>query len=166
MSKGDTLGGMNALRNQILAGAVVGCLLTPVSGHTVPAVLRSYIEPTQEVNLPPSSPASYMPWYALPSRFLFSGGYFMKLSVTELQIDHVADNSRCTRKNRTFMISASFEQPVGREFFSSRVDLPLVSADRFSVSRLAPASVGDYVLFLSNTQLDNPAAYIRLSARF
>jgi len=114
----------------------------------------------------PASAASYMPWYAVPGRFLFSGSYYTHLNITEMRIDHVSDNSRCTRRNRVFMISATFAQPIGNRLFSSRFDLPLFSADRFMVSRLAPASLGDYVIHLSNAPLYNSAAQLILSARF
>ncbi len=143
----------------IVCSAVVGFLLTPVSIEAAVSATR------QSFRDAPITAPKYTPWYNLADRF-FSGYYYMNLSLTELQIDHVASNSRCTRKNRTFMISASFEQPVGTNFFSGRFDVPLFFADRFTISRLAPASVGDYVLHLSNSQIENNAAYLRVSARF
>ena len=107
-----------------------------------------------------------IPWYSFPGRFFFSGGYYMNLSITEMRIDHVSENSRCTRKNRTFMISASFAQPIGNRMFSSSFELPILSADRLMVSRLVPASVGDYVVHLSNTPLLGSASQVLVSARF
>jgi hypothetical protein len=107
-----------------------------------------------------------IPWFILPGRYLFSGGYYVKLSIQEMRIDHMTDNTRCTRHNRTFMISASFAQPVGKELFSSRFELPLASADSFSPSRLAPASVGDYVMHLSNSPLVTQVSMLMLTARF
>jgi len=83
-----------------------------------------------------------------------------------MRIDHVSENSRCTRKNRTFMISASFAQPIGNRMFSSSFELPILSADRLMVSRLVPASVGDYVVHLSNTPLLGSASQVLVSARF
>jgi hypothetical protein len=90
----------------------------------------------------------------------------MKLNRTAMRIDHVADNSRCTRKNRTFMITAFFGQPIGNNLFSGTFELPIVSADRFKISRLAPASVGDYVVHLSDTPMYSSSAQLRISARF
>jgi hypothetical protein len=112
------------------------------------------------------APTRTIPWFILPGRFLLSGAYFVKLSVQEMRIDHMTDDTRCTRKNRTFMISAAFAQPIGRQLFSSGLEIPLFSADRFAVDRLAPASVGDYVLHLSNTPLTSSVAQLMLTARF
>ena len=117
---------------------------------------------THRGNLPDGN---YLPWFSVPSRFLFTGNYYAHLSRVEMRIDHVASDSRCTRQNRTFMISASYAQPIGL-MGSSRFDIPLVSADRFDVTRLAPASVGDYVVHLSDNRVYNPALYLLLTARF
>jgi hypothetical protein len=145
----------------------VGYLLTPVSSEALQTATRqTFEEPGYYMEPTPASAADYMPWYAIPNRFLFSGGYYADLSITELKIDHVSQNSKCTRKNRTFMISASYETPVGTNFFSTRMDVPLLFADRFSVTRLAPASVGDYVLHLSNSPMEYGAGFIRVSTRF
>jgi hypothetical protein len=46
------------------------------------------------------------------------------------------------------------------------MDVPLLFADRFSVSRLAPAAMGDYVLRLSNAPMENAAGFLRISTRF
>lgn len=161
MLTGDRLEAMKIPVKFALYSSLVGLLLMPVSARAaVEATRQSF-----QTGVAPVRAPNYTPWYNLTDRY-FSGYYYMNLSLTELQIDHVASNSRCTRKNRTFMISASFEQPVGRDFFMGRFDVPLLFADRLVVSRLAPASVGDYVLHLSNSQIENNAAYLRVSARF
>ena len=107
-----------------------------------------------------------IPWYSFPGRYLFSGGYYMNLSITEMRIDHVSEDSRCTRKNRTFMISASFAQPIGNRLFSSSFEFPVLSADRLMMSRLETASIGDYIVHLSNTPLLGSASQMLISARF
>lgn len=106
-----------------------------------------------------------MPWFAIPSRYIFSGNYYTHLTLTEMRIDHVSDDSRCTRKNRTFMISASVAQPIGNRLFSTQCELPLLSADHLT-THMAPASVGDYVLHLSNSPLNGPNAQLLVSTRF
>ena len=90
----------------------------------------------------------------------------MHLNITEMRIDHVSDDSHCTRRNRTFMISAGFAQPIGNRLFSSRFELPLLSADRMAVSRLHSASVGDYVIHMSDAPMYSSSAQLLLSARF
>jgi hypothetical protein len=129
---------------------------------------RKTFEETPLVSVAPDQPttAGYLPWVALPRKYLFSGSFYTHLSVTEMRIDHVAENSRCTRKNRTFMISASYGQPIGNNLFSSTFELPLLSADRFKLSRLAPATMGDYVIHLSNSPMLNSSAQLVVSARF
>src|SRR6185295_10988736 len=134
-------------------------LLAPVVSYASPALPMTF-SGTAGNQTAQATPTGDMPWFVLPGRYLFSGGYFVKLSIQEMRIDHMTDNTRCTRRNRGFMISASFAQPIGRELFSSSFEIPLLSADRLSVSRLAPASVGDYVMHLSNAPLYNSAAQL------
>jgi len=144
---------------------LVGVLLAPVLCHADPAVPVTFPAEAAYSQATPHSAISYLPFVALPGRFLFSGGYTVHLNLTEMRIDHIATDSRCTPHNRTFMISAGFAQPVG-QLFSSRFELPLFSADRFSMYRLAPASVGDYVVHLSNSPLYSSAASLIITARF
>jgi hypothetical protein len=110
--------------------------------------------------------APNMPWFVLPGRYLFTGNYKVKLSITEMRIDHMTDDTRCTRRNRGFMISAGYAQPIGNRLFSSSFELPLLSADQMLPSRLAPASVGDYVMHLSNAPLYSSTAQLLITARF
>jgi len=155
----------NQSRAWIIASLLAGGLLSPVLCLASPALPVSFNQGPAVRQGQPLQTTNTMPWFILPGRFLFSGGYYVKLSIQEMRIDHMTDDTRCTRKNRTFMISASFAQPVG-ELFSSRFELPLFSADSFSVSRLVPASVGDYVMHLSNAPLYNSAAQLMVTAKF
>lgn len=141
-------------------------LISPVLSWADPAVVRTFEEPSPQADARPTTVVDFLPWYAVPDRYLFSGGYFMHLNITEMRIDHVANNSRCTPRNRMFMISASFAQPIGHDLFSSRFELPLVSADRLNVARLRPAAVGDYVAHFSNAPLSSAVLGISLTARF
>jgi hypothetical protein len=149
----------------VTAIAVAGLLAMPAhaSQQAVRQTFPGRVPPSQKQVV---TIASYLPWYAVPDRYLFSGGYYMHLSITEMRIDHVADESRCTRGNRTFMIAAAFSQPIGNRLGSGRYELPLFSADRFAVSRLSHASVGDYVLHFSDAPLYHAALGLALTARF
>ena len=147
-----------------LAIIIVGSLLTPLACFADPATTVVYGEPHVQ-QTPRQSPTSFLPFIAIPGRFLFTGGYYMNLNRTEMRIDHIASDSRCTQRNRTFMISASYAQPVG-QLFSSRYELPLFSADRFAPSRLSPASFGDYVVHLSNEPLYSAALTLQIVTRF
>jgi hypothetical protein len=109
--------------------------------------------------LPPS------PMWGLPRKFLFSGGYMVDLTVTEMRIDHMAIGSNCPRRNRDCLLAVSFSQPVGQGLFSSRFDFPLVSAEGLG-GNWAQASLGDYVVYLSNIPLYSPALRLLASARF
>src|SRR5689334_9231559 len=68
---------------------------------------------------------NFLAWYSIPSRYLFTGNYYVHLSQKnmEMRIDHVAMDSRCTRQNRNFMISASLAQPIGHLMGSSQIEL-------------------------------------------
>src|SRR5262245_9429169 len=134
----------------------LGTLLGPALGwgHTL-ATVESYREPIAQRARTPS-PSDFMPWYAVPDRYLFSGSYNVKLTITEMQIDHLAYDSRCSLPRRNYMIAASFGHPIGHELFSGTVELPLLAGDRLEMSRMAPAAVGDYVLRLSGTPLFTP----------
>jgi hypothetical protein len=101
----------------------------------------------------------------LPRRFIFTGDYAMKLTVTEMRIDHVAALSRCTVPKRVCMLSLSYAQPVGTDFFTSRFDFPLFSASSLG-SDWSRASLGDYIVYLSNHALYSRTVKLLGSARF
>jgi hypothetical protein len=148
---------------------LAGCLLSPMSGQGAipPAVHQNLME--SPANMPDTnhnSALNFTPIYGFPGRYLFSGNYFTHLSITELRIDHVTEDSRCTRRNRSFMISAGYAMPIGNQLGAGRFEVPFLSADSLTVSRLAPASVGDYVVHLSNDHLYSGAAEMFLTARF
>jgi len=101
----------------------------------------------------------------VPQRFLFTGNYNVKLTITEMRIDHMARKSQCPMKKRSCMVSLSYAQPIGQALFSSRFDLPLLSTESLQ-SSWAMASFGDYVLHLSNTPLYSPSLRLVASVRF
>lgn len=101
----------------------------------------------------------------IPKTFLFSGGYTVDLSIKEMRIDHMTKDSKSPRQNRSCLIAFSYLQPVGDGLFSSRFDVPLLSASHIN-ARWGAASVGDYVIFLSNTPAYSSAMKLLASARF
>jgi hypothetical protein len=101
----------------------------------------------------------------LPQRFLFTGDYAVNLTVTEMRIDHIAQRSRCTVAKRICILSLSYAQPVGTDFFSSRFDFPLFSASSLG-SDWSRASFGDYVIYLSNQRSYSRTMRLLASARF
>ncbi len=146
---------------------LAGGLLSPLVCHAAPpAVREEFTDPVAARAERQPSAFKDIPLYAFPGRFLFSGTYYTHLSLTEMRIDHVAINSRCTRQNRTFMISAGYLAPIGNRLGAGRFEVPFLSADSFQVSRLAPASVGDYVVHLSNDYVYSASAQLFLTARF
>jgi hypothetical protein len=166
--KSVKLGGMKTQRYlAVTASVLAGGFFGPVqSWAALPASYEAFARPAVVQTVHHKSALEYMPIYGIPSRYLFTGNYITHLSITELRIDHISDDSRCTRQNRTFMISAGYSEPIGNRLGSGRVELPFLSADSFLLSRLTPASVGDYVVHLSNEQLYSAAAQLFLTARF
>jgi hypothetical protein len=155
---------VKAYKTRIWASLLAGGLLLPGLGFAEEAANESFDAGSSSGGY--FTVASLMPWYAVPDRYLFSGGYYMHLNITEMRIDHVADNSRCTKRNRNFMVAVSFAQPIGNELFSSRFELPLISGEQMSVKQLHPASPGDYVVHLSNIPLINSTLGMAVAARF
>jgi hypothetical protein len=102
---------------------------------------------------------------SIPRTFLFSGGYKVKLSITEMRIDHMATHTRCPMTHRGCTLALSYGQPVGNDAFSSRVDFPLFSAEKVT-THWAPASFGDYVVHLSNTPMSSSSIRLLASAKF
>jgi hypothetical protein len=91
--------------------------------------------------------------------------YHVNLTMKEMRIDHMATHSRCPLTQRSCTLSLSIAQPVGSNLFSSRLDIPLLSSERMT-SAWNSASVGDYVLHLSNTPLRGPDLRLVATTRF
>ncbi len=109
---------------------------------------------------------SNMPFLGLFTQsFLLTGRYAVDLSIREMRIDHMATSSTCPMKNRDCIIGLSFVQPVGTNRFSTRFDVPLLSAPSM-VAAWAPATVGDYVIHLANEPIQTAYAQIITSIRF
>jgi hypothetical protein len=101
----------------------------------------------------------------LPRSFLLNGGYAMKLTIKEMRIDHVAEQSRATMARRACTISFSYSQPVGAELFSSRFDMPLLASERIT-SQWRAGSWGDYIIHLSDTPLRSKSFRLMANAKF
>ena len=101
----------------------------------------------------------------IAQNYIFSGRYAFDLSIKEMRIDHMATSSTCPIKNRGCVIGLSFTQPVGTNMFSTRFDMPVISAPAYR-SHWEPATVGDYVVHLSNEPVEHPYVQLMTSVRF
>src|SRR5438045_942935 len=98
----------------------------------------------------------------LTRSFVVGDGFKFKLSGTELQIDHMATDSRAPMSQRNCMLSINFISPVS--FFGSSVELPLLHSSNLG-SNWGADTFGDYVAHFSkesNTQ--HPTIGLKLSA--
>lgn len=101
----------------------------------------------------------------IPRSFLIGDGYRMNLSGMELRIDHMARHSRAPVQQRTCMMGFSYTTPVAG-FFTSRIDLPLFNSSSLRPSDWSFSSVGDYVVYLSRTEVYQSSLRLMASARF
>lgn len=101
--------------------------------------------------------------------YLFSGNYSAHLRLTNLRIDHMADQTECTMPKRICRLSVAYSQPIGNHMGLGEFELPLMGSSGIT-SPWSPASVGDYVASFSSIPLDAiepPAALgLRLTLRF
>ena|SRR5438132_235627 len=100
----------------------------------------------------------------IPRTFLMGDGYTMKLNVDELRVDHMGMHSHSKGVNRTCMFGVSYTTPVA--FFTTRIDLPLVSSPNLSLSDWQPNTPGDYVVYMSRLPVDHATLMLLLTARF
>lgn len=101
----------------------------------------------------------------IPRSFLIGDGYHVKLTQTEMRIDHMGYKSHAPMAKRTCMVGLTYMTPVA--FFSSRIDIPLFASDKLTdMSSWTASSFGDYVLFLSRNPVDHPVIQLTASARF
>ena len=101
----------------------------------------------------------------IPRSFLLGDGYQMKLSGTELRIDHMGLHSRAPQKKRDCMIGISYIRPVAG-FFTSRIDLPLLFSPTPDVDQWSMNSLGDYVAYFSKGAEGGNILRLAISARF
>jgi hypothetical protein len=99
----------------------------------------------------------------IPRSFLIGDGYDVKLSGLSMRIDHMAHDSRLPVSQRTCMISLSYITPVS--FFTSRLDIPLLSAPTLT-SNWSASTLGDYVLFFNRSPVDHAGLNLTITARF
>jgi len=100
----------------------------------------------------------------IPRTFLMGDGYTMKLSVDQLRVDHMGSHSHTKGVKRTCMVGISYTTPVA--FFTTRVDLPLLSSPTLALSDWQTNSLGDYVVYMSRLPVDHAALMLSFSARF
>ncbi len=100
----------------------------------------------------------------IPRSFLMGDGYTMKLSGTQLRIDHMGRASKSKGEKRTCMVGLSYTTPVA--FFTSRVDVPLFHSPTLALSDWSRSSMGDYVLYLSRIPATHASLQLALTARF
>jgi len=146
----------------ILAGAV---LLAP-QARAASYNLKDDSKASQTKYQRPEDLLDKIPFLSdIPRTFLIGDGFKMDLSLDHLRIDHMGSRSRNPVSRRTCLFGLSYTTPVAG-FFTSRVDLPLLSAAEFRWSEWTPCSLGDYVAFFSNGVSEGPSFRLVLSAKF
>jgi hypothetical protein len=100
----------------------------------------------------------------IPRTFLMGDGYTMKLSGTQLRIDHMGHDSRSGGSQRTCMVGLSYTTPVA--FFTTRVDIPIFHSPTLALADWSRSSMGDYVVYMSRLPVDHAALTLALTARF
>jgi hypothetical protein len=142
----------------MLTGVVKPCL---ADVYTPKNVSRTVTHPVQSAE----DAVSRVPGLRKFARGLFIGdGFKMKLSGTELRIDHMATQTRAPMTRRTCMVSINVASPVA--FFGSSMELPLATSSGLSTG-WGMTSLGDYVLhFSKNATVESPTFGLKVSARF
>src|SRR5258708_2983295 len=144
-------------------------VLAGLAGLCASAQATVYVSKDQKNGLPPiqssEDAVSRVPVLGkIPHSFLVGDGFKIKLSGTELRIDHMADHSRPPLTHRNCMISLNVASPIA--FFGSSMELPLMNAQTVS-SGWSTSSRGDYVLhFSKDATVAAPPLGLRVSARF
>ena len=156
---------MKRLSYSLLLGVCMGMAI----GHFTPAQAEDYStkvtagEPSKYQH--PEDVLDMVPFLSeIPRSFLIGDGYQMKLSGRELRIDHMGADSHVPVSRRNCSLGLSYTTPVA--FFTSRVDIPLFSASTLAWDSWTRNSIGDYVVYLSKTPVDNASLRLVLSAKF
>jgi len=100
----------------------------------------------------------------IPRSFLMGDGYTMKLSGTQLRIDHMGNHSDSKGEKRACMVGVSYITPVA--FFTTRIDIPIFHSPTLAMSDWSRSSMGDYVVYMSRLPVDHSALTLSLTARF
>lgn len=101
----------------------------------------------------------------IPRTLLIGDGFKMDISLDHLRIDHMGSRSRSPASKRNCLIGLSYTTPVAG-FFTSRMDLPLLTASEFRWSAWTPSTLGDYVAFFSRGAVEQTSYHLVLSAKF
>jgi len=101
----------------------------------------------------------------IPRTFLVGDGFDIKISGTQLRIDHMGRNSKATAKRRDCMIGLSYVTPVAG-FFTSRVDIPLFYSPTPEIEQWSMNHLGDYVAYFSKGASESKSFRLAISAKF
>lgn len=85
--------------------------------------------------------------------FLLSGNYAAHLKLTNLRIDHMADQTECTMPKRVCRLSIAYSQPIGNHVGLGEFELPLIGSEGIT-SPWSHAEVGDYIASFSDVPRD------------
>jgi len=145
-----------------VVGLLAGVCMTSQADVYIPKDLnKSVTQPVQSAE----DAVSRVPGLRKMAHGFFIGdGFKMKLSGTELRIDHMATQSRAPMARRTCMVSLNMSSPVA--FFGSSMELPLATSPKLG-NGWAMTSLGDYVLhFSKDAPVASPTLGFKLTARF
>src|SRR5579863_3561691 len=84
----------------------------------------------------------------ITQHYLFGGNYSTHLKLTNLRIDHMADQTECTMPKRICRISVAYSQPIGNHMGIGEFELPLMGSSGIT-DPWSHAAVGDYVASFS-----------------
>jgi len=86
----------------------------------------------------------------ITQRYFFTGHFQVKLTRSEMRIDHMAAQSNCPMPKRTCHISLAYATPIMGQTGSGLFELPILGAEQVT-SPWTTASFGDYIAHFSNT---------------
>jgi hypothetical protein len=101
----------------------------------------------------------------IPRAFQLWQGTTMKLSSSQLRIDHLGSGRDMTKAPRNCTIGLSYAAPLAGSL-SSRLDLPLFQSPSLALSDWSRSSFGDYAVLMSHAPSDHSTIKIALNARF
>jgi hypothetical protein len=145
-------------------------ILAVAGGSTLPSAQAAdygiQLKESQTKHQRPEDAIDMIPFLgSIPKSFLVGDGYKMRLTAKELRIDHMGNRSASPAHRRNCMVGISYSTPVAG-FFSSRIDIPFMSADKPAIENWTRNSLGDYVIFLSRQPVDKAAVRLIATARF
>ena len=101
----------------------------------------------------------------IPRHFILGNGFKMKLGVDNLRIDHMGYRSSTRKDARDCMVGFSYTTPVAG-FFTTRIDLPLVTSITPRVQDWTVSRLGDYTAYFSRGAAAGPSLRFVLTAKF